>query len=81
MCMEKGEMKKAGRIYSRKVALEAVRLAEESVLREEIRERFGLGCEYPLTLQYSNVFYPPQVCKVLLITFAVGSLHYNSNCG
>ena len=42
-CMEKGEKGVSGKRYSRKIAFEAVRLAEEGTSRKEIRERFGLG--------------------------------------
>lgn len=43
--MEKGEMTGSSRRYSRKIALEAVRLAEEGVCRKEIREKFNLGSQ------------------------------------
>lgn len=43
--MEKGEMTTKSRRYSRKIALEAVRLAEEGVCRKEIREKFNLGSQ------------------------------------
>jgi transposase len=40
--MEKEEMSKSGRKFSRLIALEAVRMVEEGFLRKEIREKFGL---------------------------------------
>jgi transposase len=43
--MEKGEMTVSSRRYSRKIALEAVRLAEEGVCRKKIREQFNLGSQ------------------------------------
>jgi len=43
--MEKGEMTGSSRRYSRKIALEAVRLAEDGVCRKEIREKFNLGSQ------------------------------------
>lgn len=43
--MEKEEMAGSSRRYSRKIALEAVRLAEEGVCRKEIREKFNLGSQ------------------------------------
>jgi len=41
--MEKVEMARISKRYSRKIVLEAVCLAEEGIPRQEIRERFGLG--------------------------------------
>jgi transposase len=43
--MEKGEKTRSSRRYSRKIALEAVRLAEEGVPRQEIRDLFDLGSQ------------------------------------
>src|SRR5687768_15445101 len=43
--MKKGEMTTKSRRYSRKMALKAVRLAEEGVCRKEIREKFNLGSQ------------------------------------